>query len=114
MRISDWSSDVCSSDLGGVDPVLWPPRAVADAGALRHLPAAGREGPPPRAAPLLRLVQPWLRQGIARLLLLRPPHRPPRRPPYGDLPRAAGRPRSGTVGRTSGRERVCQLGYNSG
>src|SRR3546814_4873963 len=24
MRISDWSSDVCSSDLQGVDPILGP------------------------------------------------------------------------------------------
>src|SRR3546814_10113223 len=39
MRISDWSSDVCSSDLGR--------RAQARAGR----PGGGRGGPPQRAAP---------------------------------------------------------------
>src|SRR3546814_8288949 len=31
MRISDWSSDVCSSDLSGFDPAT---RATSDAGVL--------------------------------------------------------------------------------
>src|SRR3546814_13568136 len=31
MRISDWSSDVCSSDLLGLPPVLWPDDAAHNA-----------------------------------------------------------------------------------
>src|SRR3546814_14982574 len=61
MRISDWSSDVCSSDLPGSDAVLpsdavCPPFRIADDGAGRHfgcqpfrecrlpLPTLGRRG----------------------------------------------------------------------
>ena len=47
---------------GGVDRVLGVPRAVADAGAVRHLAEAGQAGPP-REERLLRLVQPRLRRG---------------------------------------------------
>src|SRR3546814_2127295 len=43
MRISDWSSDVCSSDLGGAegDHRELPPGRTA---APRHRPRAGRRG----------------------------------------------------------------------
>ncbi len=55
------------ADDGRVDPVLGAARAVADAGAVRQLPEAGSQGPPPRQAWLLRLVQPLVRQDLARL-----------------------------------------------
>src|SRR3546814_5538453 len=47
MRISDWSSDVCSSDLGGLRPAQRPGsgRVLGNHGAPalgRHRPAAGR------------------------------------------------------------------------
>src|SRR3546814_455744 len=34
MRISDWSSDVCSSDLGPRNHVVWHPRAVGTDGCM--------------------------------------------------------------------------------
>src|SRR3546814_5777625 len=47
MRISDWSSDVCSSDLAGAGAGVPAPRgalvldAAAGAGVLHHLPGRG-------------------------------------------------------------------------
>src|SRR3546814_13735094 len=54
MRISDWSSDVCSSDLAG-DPV----RALADQRrrALQHPPTLVRPDAPPMAESPLRRVE---------------------------------------------------------
>src|SRR3546814_6122067 len=43
MRISDWSSDVCSSDLGLV-PASNPPRAVALEARWTPEPSPGRRG----------------------------------------------------------------------
>src|SRR3546814_4570621 len=57
MRISDWSSDVCSSDLAGGDAsagvVRSRVRRLARAGAPRALPRAARSGdlPPDRRHP---------------------------------------------------------------
>src|SRR3546814_18035713 len=64
MRISDWSSDVCSSDLDDPDR-----------------PRARRREPPGPADPLLRL-----RAGLLLRLLLphRPRHPPPRAPLAGE------------------------------
>src|SRR3546814_7668649 len=44
MRISDWSSDVCSSDLAGLSPGRAEGRGHAAAGARAHRDAAGRGG----------------------------------------------------------------------
>src|SRR3546814_11218106 len=60
MRISDWSSDVCSSDLGNVPAgrihkktltpsARCPPPSRRSAGAPRSRPATGRCHPPNRA-----------------------------------------------------------------
>src|SRR3546814_14908511 len=47
MRISDWSSDVCSSDLLPQDDAVWPhPKRVADKIARRHLARAFQIGGP--------------------------------------------------------------------
>src|SRR3546814_15417981 len=55
MRISDWSSDVCSSDLGGGGRCRRPPlflsaRRAAAAGAAPGRPAGVRAHGPPDAA----------------------------------------------------------------
>src|SRR3546814_8172552 len=44
MRISDWSSDVCSSDLNG-DSVRADRVLLATGGAARRLPLAGADAP---------------------------------------------------------------------
>src|SRR3546814_2445159 len=49
MRISDWSSDVCSSDLHGVT-VVYADRFTPEAGKER----ASREGGDPKAVPFLK------------------------------------------------------------
>src|SRR3546814_6584089 len=58
MRISDWSSDVCSSDLLAVGAVLGRAHCLGDAGVLRfgqsvdaHLPAPRGAAAPKRTAP---------------------------------------------------------------
>src|SRR3546814_14468812 len=40
MRISDWSSDVCSSDLTDFDPAIRPVREVPDLAGFNYLAAA--------------------------------------------------------------------------
>src|SRR3546814_20448415 len=77
MRISDWSSDVCSSDLDGL------PRL----GARRPAPGGGRNeraAAPDGGDAAFRPVQPWppdLRRAEARRhrAAVRPAVRPPRR-----------------------------------
>src|SRR3546814_10838182 len=87
MRISDWSSDVCSSDLALADdsPVCGDRRGGRVAGRTAYLPAA---------RPLLRAGHAGLSAGAAVCL------------------RVAGLPGShvphGEIGRASCRERVCQ------
>src|SRR3546814_11675986 len=47
MRISDWSSDVCSSDLAGAAPPVADRRATGGrAGRASHLPSRHARGPP--------------------------------------------------------------------
>jgi multidrug efflux pump len=88
------ASSTSSSPVdGGVDPVLGLPGAEPDAGAVRHLPEAGRRRPPSRQARLLRLVQPRLRQDLARLQQRRVAPGAARRALHDHLPRPARRPR---------------------
>src|SRR3546814_6590504 len=114
MRISDWSSDVCSSDLRGPgghlppEPAPLPPqrppaRAGAAAPAHRRAAAAGgadvEEGDPrdqPRAQQLAgadRLAR-ALRRGAA-------------------APRPARAPADREIGTAQGRERMCNSGYST-
>src|SRR3546814_14556709 len=92
MRISDWSSDVCSSDLVGADHA----RHRADNGTDPDWPR--RPAPEPAA------------QAGARALVRRRRMGPAAR----CRKRAAWRgQRSGELGRASCRERVCQYVLNS-
>src|SRR3546814_2069640 len=85
MRISDWSSDVCSSDLGGI----------------RRRPAVRflvRRGIPPQSDDFLIPCHP-------AILGPNPITKPSRRPNGEQLgPKDA----PGKIGRASGRERGCQ------
>src|SRR3546814_12756828 len=64
MRISDWSSDVCSSDLGAGRAVLLPGRGhrrSRQRGPLRRVqarPAAGLGVPPPDRMPVMTMTEP--------------------------------------------------------
>src|SRR3546814_12221722 len=98
MRISDWSSDVCSSDLGASDDqsvlaVVCPAaplvggRGRADAGIFCGRPAPVPLSPPVRGADI---VPPTLAAGLGT----------------GGVLRA--RLSSDQIGRASARARVCQ------
>src|SRR3546814_10694959 len=70
MRISDWSSDVCSSDLHDAgDPV----RALADQRrrALQHPPTLVRPDAPPMAESPLRRVERAIEIVVGRMRHLR-------------------------------------------
>src|SRR3546814_8021495 len=58
MRISDWSSDVCSSDLAGADVAVFPFVAAGgrDAVANLHLARGLRVVETPRAATVLLVI----------------------------------------------------------
>src|SRR3546814_17492915 len=96
MRISDWSSDVCSSDLAG-------DHAADDGGAGAR--SAGNHGHALRHAYTQGLLPADLFQRIGRGALVR-----------SGVVRRAGRIARRVVerGRASGRERVCQYVYISG
>src|SRR3546814_2524200 len=81
MRISDWSSDVCSSDLSEIQPVLSPDIAVDHIAQMQRHANAERIAAG-HGSPLIQQVQPIEsgHRGIER----------------------------GEVGRASCRERVCQ------
>src|SRR3546814_10897027 len=88
MRISDWSSDVCSSDLRGL-PSVGPPRRPHRP-PLRQRPRAGR---PRRGAPTRRVARPPRRgrrrdsdPGWQRLHLVRRGQPPRTHPPNGPVP----------------------------
>src|SRR3546814_16652538 len=88
MRISDWSSDVCSSDLRGL-PSVGPPRRPHRP-PLRQRPRAGR---PRRGAPTRRVARPPRRRvrrdsdpGWQRLHLVRRGQPPRPHPPSGPDP----------------------------
>src|SRR3546814_2708287 len=61
MRISDWSSDVCSSDLDGLYRLLPVRRGVADILAAR--PLDGGEAVPKRGDHVARIVDRQCRLG---------------------------------------------------
>src|SRR5260370_1865592 len=50
----DWSSDVCSSDLGGAGPGRGPPRSARGGLLLQRYPVDLRSRAPPSTAPHLR------------------------------------------------------------
>src|SRR3546814_2180861 len=60
MRISDWSSDVCSSDLGGA--LRRPPRPVEE-GRRRRWDASRRGGGDPPLPPAVAVPGPLLPRG---------------------------------------------------
>src|SRR3546814_6820246 len=80
MRISDWSSDVCSSDLDDQEPEL-----LARAGLEQHEAGAGENDPEPA-----------------------PEERQQRREWHRRLPMRSPRRKAEQIGRASCRERVCQ------
>src|SRR3546814_5029099 len=90
MRISDWSSDVCSSDLHGPGLGAHP---AGDTTGVRARAPEGVEavGPLDRPPGILRDPQPFEAGGAFAK-------------PDGRAERGEG----GEVGRASGRERVCQ------
>src|SRR3546814_13857758 len=125
MRISDWSSDVCSSDLSGRKPPPPPPRSAKDSRAPRRRPPSrGRTAiapaptgtmPPPAQIPIFCRPR-WAEETrhASQSFLYPPPdlrgrdrdhHHDPRRL---RLFRAAGE-----HGRASCRERVCAYVYIS-
>src|SRR3546814_1297697 len=79
MRISDWSSDVCSSDLSAAD-------SMRDLGGT---PAQCALAPPPGQTSQQQQGQTAADPGVGRVIAL----------PIGQL---------GEIGRASCRERVCQ------
>src|SRR3546814_16203910 len=92
MRISDWSSDVCSSDLAGIDALLLESAGGARSGSdLRMLIEHGR-----RLRSLMHYVPRTLDHGLVEALALTGALDP-------DL----------ESGRASCRERVCQYVYIS-
>src|SRR3546814_14543287 len=99
MRISDWSSDVCSSDLGGahLDPRIGP---------LARLSHARADAAPGRGADQPRRRQ-WRFPGTGADLL---------RPSRGvsRVERAALRIGHAEIGRASCRERMCKYGVDIG
>src|SRR3546814_10166952 len=73
MRISDWSSDVCSSDLAGAGAAAGAVVAQAD----RAPPAAGRRG---GLGPAYRRARPGLTPAQHRRRRMTIPHLPRTRP----------------------------------
>src|SRR3546814_17150211 len=104
MRISDWSSDVCSSDLAGVDPLA--ERDAAYGGGSGRQDAGADRGPQFDDGDSDRSRAAFYRQGCGRDREWRPDVALDAGSP-GDRRRAvvAG---SNEIGRESGRERGCQ------
>src|SRR3546814_11524504 len=105
MRISDWSSDVCSSDLPRLRPFGEPRRGeacrLASASVVEPEMMLGRLhiaitvlARTARHAHRDRIAKPLEACGVVERLAARPRQR-------GD---------TGEIGRASGRERVCQYG----
>src|SRR3546814_2432744 len=111
VRISDWSSDVCSSDLVGRDPrgahrAAKPGIAILKFGRMVRRVAEEGDMPPPD------LGQMRPRQ-LARADIVRPDGQPDavvrNRSPAHEF-----RVHLDQMGRASGRARVCAYGLNSG
>src|SRR3546814_17916704 len=110
MRISDWSSDVCSSDLAGPPPLrqfLGEARFLAEGwtGRNRRYGLEGREGARGRTVLVIPglLAADWMTRPLRRALASA----------GHEVPGWALGWNRGQIGRASSRERVCQYAYIS-
>src|SRR3546814_19518181 len=95
MRISDWSSDVCSSDLPTIEVSGAEKRAFEDDRLVRAARALGEIGA-------------WREQSAFLRALAQQASSPADHVLAGQLAKQNGRHDLGEIGRASGRERVCQ------
>src|SRR3546814_1658932 len=114
MRISDWSSDVCSSDLGGGGPceAWWKgTRGVSCplyVTRLRPCPSTTFGGPPPRSGEDRPLSVVFCRPEAALQQLQTPHHQRLARGAFGHHREPLVAARRAQIGRASCRARVCQ------